>query len=259
MPRRGTWAAELRTGTPSWLHGPWPDEAHRSRRAVAICRPTPPAALVIGSSQDEPALAPGRASAGIEVVRRSSGGGAVLVAPGSQIWIDVWMPRHDPLWEDDVVRSSWWLGRAWRDSLLAEGFDDLGVHEGRLEATSLSDLVCFAAMGPGEVSWRGRKLVGISQRRSRQGARFHTVCPLHPVGPPLLSTVEMEDASRDRAQAALSEVATCLLEAAAGSAVTTSGLVERVERSVLRCFEDAAQTSHGSKCQAARASSFSGR
>ena len=38
-------------------------------------------------------------------------------------------------------------------------------------------LVCFAGLGPGEVLRDGDKLVGISQRRSRAGARFQ--CAVH--------------------------------------------------------------------------------
>ena len=33
-------------------------------------------------------------------------------------------------------------------------------------------MVCFAGIGPGEVLVGGRKVVGISQRRNRGGARF---------------------------------------------------------------------------------------
>jgi hypothetical protein len=35
-----------------------------------------------------------------------------------------------------------------------------------------SDVVCFAGLGPGEVTRYGAKVVGISQRRTRHAARF---------------------------------------------------------------------------------------
>ena len=38
--------------------------------------------------------------------------------------------------------------------------------------TPWSDLVCFAGLGPGEVLLDGRKLVGLSQRRTRNGVRI---------------------------------------------------------------------------------------
>jgi lipoate-protein ligase A len=41
--------------------------------------------------------------------------------------------------------------------------------------TEWSDLVCFAGLGPGEVTVDGLKVVGISQRRTRDAARFQCV------------------------------------------------------------------------------------
>jgi lipoate-protein ligase A len=41
--------------------------------------------------------------------------------------------------------------------------------------TEWSELVCFAGLGPGEVTVGGRKVVGISQRRTRDAARFQCV------------------------------------------------------------------------------------
>jgi lipoate-protein ligase A len=38
--------------------------------------------------------------------------------------------------------------------------------------TAWSELVCFAGLGPGELSLDGRKLVGLSQRRTRNGIRI---------------------------------------------------------------------------------------
>ncbi len=107
---------------------------------------------------------------GIEVCRRRSGGGAVLVHPGDVLWIDVLLPRHDRLWDDDVGRAAHWLGEAWRDAL------GVGVvHTGGMVRSSWSSLICFAGVGPGEVLVDGAKVVGISQRRTRAGARFQCV------------------------------------------------------------------------------------
>ena len=117
--------------------------------------------LVLGSTQpwiDVPAL---------EVCRRRSGGGAVLVRPHEVLWIDVLLPRDDPLWDDDVARSTHWLGETWRDAL-GVGL----VHTGEMIRTLWSSAICFAGVGPGEVLVDGAKVVGISQRRTRAGARF---------------------------------------------------------------------------------------
>lgn len=147
-------------------------------RAVWWFEPERPA-LVLGSSQREAVVDAGAASAhGVEVVRRRSGGGAVLLVPGEVLWVDVVVPRGDPQWHDDVGVAFHWLGAAWAEALRAAGVDGaLVVHRGRLLRTAWSDLVCFAGLGPGEVTLDGRKVVGISQRRWRDGARFQ--CAVH--------------------------------------------------------------------------------
>ena len=54
------------------------------------------------------------------------------------------------------------------------GLADLGVHRGAMRSTTWSRLVCFDGLGPGEVTSRGAKVVGVSQRRTRLAARFQT-------------------------------------------------------------------------------------
>ncbi|MGH9122123.1 MAG: lipoyl protein ligase domain-containing protein, partial [Acidimicrobiales bacterium] len=59
-------------------------------------------ALVLGSTQHAGLVDYARAErAGVEVARRRSGGAAVLVDPGL-LWVEVVIPRHDPLWDDDA-------------------------------------------------------------------------------------------------------------------------------------------------------------
>lgn len=145
-----------------------PDPAER---AAWVCDATGPA-LVLGSAQREDGIdRDACAAAGIEVVRRRSGGGAVLVVPGEVLWVDVLVPVGDVLWQDDVGHAFHWLGEAW-----AAALGDLGVrgtvHRGPLVRATWSSEVCFAGLGPGEVTVDGRKVVGISQRRTRGAARF---------------------------------------------------------------------------------------
>src|ERR1700758_2167931 len=125
MPPGGAWIVERRSGTAAELHGPWPGDELRSNRVVAICDVVGSPTLVLGSSQPEPpsvsTRAPLSSAGGLALARRSSGGGAVLVAAGAQAWVDVWLPRGDPLWDDDVLRSSLWLGSAWRTALRTLG------------------------------------------------------------------------------------------------------------------------------------------
>ncbi|MGH9226416.1 MAG: lipoyl protein ligase domain-containing protein [Acidimicrobiales bacterium] len=130
-------------------------------------------ALVLGSTQPEPSTAAGPAAGdGVEVVRRRSGGGAVLVEPDSPLWVDVLVPAGDRLWTPDVGRAFLWLGDAWSGALTAAGVAGATVHRGPPRRDRLSRTVCFAGLGTGEVAIGGRKVVGISQRRTRHGALF---------------------------------------------------------------------------------------
>ena len=131
-------------------------------------------ALVLGSSQSEDAAnADALQKQGLDLVKRQSGGGAVLAVPESLVWIDVFIPRDDPLWEADVGKSALWLGKVWQ-ATLAEFAIPAEVQQAPYQPGNWGSLVCFAGQAPGEVFVEGRKSVGISQRRTRQGARFQT-------------------------------------------------------------------------------------
>ncbi|MEM9465846.1 MAG: hypothetical protein AAGA90_10765 [Actinomycetota bacterium] len=168
------------------LHGFEPPDA--SVATVVVADATGPA-LVLGSTQPDTDADPARAKAGgYEIVRRRSGGGSVWLAPGSQVWVDVWIPAGDPLWDDDVARAAVPIGEAWRTALVDLGFgDDLRVHTGGVEQRPWSALVCFAGLGPGEVlDGQGRKWVGVSQRRTRDWIRLQTM--VHRVWDPVAAT-----------------------------------------------------------------------
>lgn len=143
--------------------------------SVWVVRPTE-VAVALGSAQrallrttqapDGPAR-PSTISVGV----RRSGGGAVLIDPGRSTWIDVLLPRTHRFWDDDVVRSSLTIG-----ALLGRAFARSTGNRGAVAQSSgmdaLGEQVCFAGLGPGEVTADGRKVIGISQRRVRAGARF---------------------------------------------------------------------------------------
>src|SRR4051794_34810638 len=130
-------------------------------------------AIVLGSSQPIEHLdLDACAHDGVDVVRRRSGGGAVLVRPGESHWVDVLLPRDDPRWTDDIGASAWWLGDCWARALARLGLTDTVVHRGAMVTSEWSTRVCFAGVGGGEgIAAGGSKVVGISQRRGPGGAR----------------------------------------------------------------------------------------
>ena len=144
-----------------------------------LLTPTRPA-IVLGSSQkDEDVDHAFCAANGIDVVRRRSGGGAVYVHPAESLWIDIVVPRGDALWNDDIGKSMWWIGDWWVALLADAGVVSAQVHRGAFERNDWSDIVCFAGKGSGEVfpqeSHAQQKIVGISQRRTRDYARFQCI------------------------------------------------------------------------------------
>lgn len=129
-------------------------------------------ALVVGSAQSLSDIRDTQYAQPPSLVKRASGGGAVLVTPDNMIWFDVVIGVHDPLWDCDITRSFFWLGATIRDALAACGCDALELHEAGLTQNAWSQLVCAASVGPGEVMMKGRKVVGLSQKRRRAFAVF---------------------------------------------------------------------------------------
>jgi lipoate-protein ligase A len=176
---------------------------------VEVLEVTGPA-LVLGSTQPESVVDIDAARAtGIDVVRRRSGGGAVLLLPGRHTWVDVTIGRSDPLWDDDVAIAFHWLGRAWARAGGALGVAP-AVHTGAPVESAWSRRVCFAGIGAGEVLLDGQKLVGISQRRTRDGARFQCLLLRAWDPAPLLDLLAVDAVERAEGLTALDGVATGL-------------------------------------------------
>jgi lipoate-protein ligase A len=115
----------------------------------------------------------------VEIVKRRSGGGLVLLSADSTLWVDVEIPSDHSLWLNDVGASSLWLGQVFVEVLTELGQENLELHRGALMKSPWSSLICFAGKGPGEVfAADGSKIVGISQRRTRDWARFQCAVSL---------------------------------------------------------------------------------
>ena len=162
------WNVRWPEGSVADRHGPVGEISERSVLRHRVPRST----VVLGSGQrDLSGLVDRAAAKGLDVVRRRSGGGAVLLQHDGVLWVDVLVPRNDPLWDDDVGRSSIWLGATWCEALAVSGVA-ADVHRGSFICGLAGRAVCFVGRAAGEVVSEGRKVAGISQRRDRSGARF---------------------------------------------------------------------------------------
>lgn len=210
------WDVERARGAPADLHRlgvPVP-----ARRLVRWCE-SDRAGLVLGSAQpmgDVDVDAAARLD--LQIARRVSGGSAVVVGPGRLVWADVSIPRADPLWHDDIGIAPLWLGAVWAECL---GLDPTAVYDGPMVRTEWSALVCFAGIGPGEVLDQNRKVVGISQRRTRDAVLFQ--CAVLARWDPEETLAALHVGDRERARRDLTD-------AAAG--VDLTGLEARFEEAI---------------------------
>lgn len=136
--------------------------------------------LALGSAQRDSDVDDRVATAlGVSVVRRRSGGGAVLLIPGEFIWLDLVISASDSLWSDDVGQAMDWVGALWQRALSEIGVaTDVNTVGSVGDDPQWSRQVCFAGVGRGEVVQGKRKVAGVSQRRTRAAARFQSLCHL---------------------------------------------------------------------------------
>jgi lipoate---protein ligase len=162
--------------------------------------------LVLGSTQPAAVVAKDQLTYwDVEAIRRRGGGGAVLLKQGDHLWLDAWVPRADPLWTADVSEAAVRIGAWWRAGIESFGVGGLELHEGRARPGELGELVCFAGRGPGEVFHLGRKVVGLSQWRSREGTLFSTCAYAHWEPRPLVNLINVGGKARDGLVAELVE------------------------------------------------------
>jgi lipoate-protein ligase A len=173
-------------------------EQFRTRpQRVAVAREVSVPTVVLGSTQPAEIVdAAVLREHDVELARRRGGGGAVYLGPGEQLWLDVWIPRDDPLWVVDVSVAAEWVGAWWTGALAGLGQHGFEVHRGRSVPGPFGDIVCFAGRGPGEVFQRGRKVVGLSQWRAREGALFSSCAYLRWDPASLLGLMEADEAAR---------------------------------------------------------------
>ena len=164
----GSWPVEFAEGTAQELQ----DLDTGARRSIRVNRVVRPA-IVLGSRQDSSRLSR-EGLTGIDLATRRTGGAAMWLEPGAQVWIDLVVTRGEQFHREDVGEASRLAGRLWSAVLGAP----TRVWSGGMSAPRAQELACFAGVGPGEVVVGRRKLVGISQRRTARCSRIQCVAYL---------------------------------------------------------------------------------
>lgn len=132
-------------------------------------------AVVLGRSQHAMLTAnPALSQAGIDIVLRHAGGGAVLVGPW-MLSASVVLPASHPLVTPSTARSYQWIGDLYASVLAAAGVkthvlspEEAHVWKQENRASSV-EWACFGGLSPGELVVDDRKIVGFAQVRKRNG------------------------------------------------------------------------------------------
>jgi lipoate---protein ligase len=133
----------------------------------------------------------------VEVRRRRGGGGAVLLR-SDDTWLELWLPAGVGPTGPDLRATACRVGEWW-----SAAFEHLGVgtevHRGAVARADQGAVACFAGLGPGELSVDGRKLLGLSQWRTREGTLISCVAAADSPGDlePYLATPESAPSLRE--------------------------------------------------------------
>lgn len=121
--------------------------------------------LVLGASQSR--LLSRMPQDAEHIVARGAGGTAVLTGPW-MLSLSLVLPVEHPAARGGPLPAYEWLGRRCQAAMHALGIARAMATADRRDAKSLA-WACFAGLSPWEVTVDGRKLVGLAQRRRKQG------------------------------------------------------------------------------------------
>lgn len=204
----------------------------RSGPVIRLFRWRPPA-VSLGLHQNADELDAPRCSAdGVEIVRRPTGGRAIL--HDEELTYSVVMPAREGVMEvyeriaHALLRGLHLFGV--RAELAHLQPERLGA------AGSPSSIPCFASTGRFEIAWRGRKLVGSAQRQYREEGIVlqHGSILTGPGHRRLVRYLRVDDRTRERLEAELARRTVDLSEITAGEVP-----LERLSACIRRGFEEA--------------------
>ncbi len=190
--------------------------------------------LILGTGQHiEDFGSPPSEHGGPSIVRRHTGGTAVLAAAGV-LGLDIALPAAHPLAGSDIVEAYRWLGQTWAAALrdfqvethivsIAEARES-----SREEIPATVRMACFGTLSPYEITVGGKKLVGFAQVRRRTGVLLQSGIHLRFDALGLASLLSREDAP---------SIASGLRARAVGLDEVAAGQPNEID--VIRAFERA--------------------
>ena len=191
-------------------------------------------AVVLGRGQRAPAGAAQRAAdLRVALVVRQTGGGAVLAGP----WLlgaAVILPPQHPFVRPGISESFRWLGNAHAEWLQGLELRARCVLPAEVRLDRSMAWACFASASHWEVEANGRKIVGLSQARKRNGVLFSSAVLVSPCVWPLLCEILGE--SSESAAALAQRTAPCaeLLGRALSAAALAPSLLETLHAALAR-------------------------
>ncbi len=149
---------------------------------------------------------------GIEVVRRPTGGKAILHSVGD-VTYSVIAPVDQPPFSHDVLASYAAVNEA-----LVAGLGLLGIRAAVRDPAPVwpetgVDFGCFESPGRHEVYWAGRKMVAGAQRRTAGVVLQHGTIPLAETGSGLADLLRLDPGRRERLRRDLNDRAGTLARA----------------------------------------------
>ena len=226
------------------IQGAMPEEQQRITEQLqqGITQPTAlfwqydAGAVIMGCSQRPDEQQQVRAeSAGFPIMRRGSGGGAVLVGPW-MLSVTLFIPPEHPVAEQNIIEIFSWFEQLWITVLQQCGVPCKGVDQAIIDQSKqISEeqqlkWACYASLSHGEVvSEDNRKLVGLAQIRKRKGVALVSGLHLQSSDWSALSRVVVDNPEQGQALKALN----CDAESLSGQNA------ERLLTDILQAFRQA--------------------
>ena len=134
---------------------------------------------------------------GIEIVRRPTGGKAILHSVGDITYSVIALVDDEPFSRDVLA------GYAAVNGALVAGLEMLGIRASVRDPAPIwpetgVDFGCFESPGRHEVYWAGRKLVASAQRRTAGVVLQHGTIPLAEAGSGLADFLHLDPGRRER-------------------------------------------------------------